>query len=121
MRGKRVICHLHREDGPSAAVPLIYTLAALSFADARPRESSHLEYEEEDEWTLSDLAPRLRLEEGSILFDADYVRGRMMKTRIRIASNGRVTIDTRNRYLMTERWLGMLRGKKFLRLAATTL
>jgi hypothetical protein len=115
---QRVVCHVHREDVSSAAVPLIHTLAALSFDDARPRESSELEYEAVDEWTLSDLAPRLMLEQGTLLFDADYVRGRMMKTRIRVASNGRLTIDTRNRYLMTERWLGMLRGKRSIRLAA---
>lgn len=113
---QRVDCHVHREDVPTAAVPLIHALAALSFADARPRGISDLEYEDGDEWSLADLVPRLTLEAGTILFDADYVRGRMMKTRIRIASNGRLTIDTRNRYMMTERWLGILRGERRIRL-----
>jgi hypothetical protein len=34
---QRATCHVHREDVPWATVPLIYTIAALSFADARPR------------------------------------------------------------------------------------
>ncbi len=114
---QRVTCHLHREDVPCAAVPLIYALGVLSFDDARPRESSEIEYEEKDEWLFSDLTGRLRLERGTLLFDSDYVRGRMMKTRIRIASDGRFVIETRNRYEMTRRWLDRLRGVRHIRMA----
>ena len=114
----RVTCHLHREDVPWAAVPLIYVLSAFSFGDARPRGVSGIDYVEDDEWTLADLATRLHLERGEIVFDADYVRGRMMKTRIVIGSNGRFTVETSNRHEMALRWLDRLRGKQHVRLVA---
>jgi hypothetical protein len=114
----RVTCHLDREDVPWAAVPLIYVLSAFSFGDARPRGVSGIDYFEDDEWTLADLATRLHLERGEIVFDADYVRGRMMKTRIVVGSNGRFTIETRNRHEMALRWLDRLRGKKHIQLVA---
>jgi hypothetical protein len=113
-----VTCHLDREDVPWAAIPLIYALSAFSFGDARPRGVSGMDYFEDDEWTLADLATRLHLEQGALVFDADYVRGRMMKTRIVIASNGRFTIETRNRHEMALRWLDRLRGKKHISLVA---
>jgi hypothetical protein len=115
---QRVTCHLHREDVPWAAVPLIYVLSAFSFGDARPRGVSGVDYFEDDEWTVADLATRLHLERGEIVFDADYVRGRMMKTRIVIGSNGRFTVETGNRHEMALRWLDRLRGKKHIRLVA---
>ena len=37
---QRATCHLHRQDVSRAAVPLIYTIGALSFSDARARGSS---------------------------------------------------------------------------------
>ena len=33
---QRVTCHLHREDVSWSAIPLIYVIGTLSFADARP-------------------------------------------------------------------------------------
>jgi hypothetical protein len=42
----------------------------------------------------------------------------MMKARIVIGSNGRFTIETRNRHEMALRWLDLLRGKKRIRLVA---
>ncbi|HSD65219.1 MAG TPA: hypothetical protein VLF95_00885 [Vicinamibacteria bacterium] len=105
---QRVTCHLDREDVPWAAVPLIYALSGMSFGDARPRGASEMDYVEDDEWTLADLVTRLHLERGELVFDADYVRGRMMKTRIVIGSNGRFTIETRNRHEMALRWLDRL-------------
>jgi hypothetical protein len=114
----RVTCHLDREDVPWAAVPLIYVLSAFSFGDARPRGVSGIDYFEDDEWTLADMATRLKLERGQIVFDADYVRGRMMKTRIVVGSNGCFTIETRNRHEMALRWLDRLRGKRHIRLVA---
>ena len=65
-----------------------------------------------------DEGEQLHLERGEIVFDADYVRGRMMKTRIVIGSNGRFTVETGNRHEMALRWLDRLRGKKHIRLVA---
>ena len=76
---QRATCHLHRQEVERAAVPLIYTIGALSFSDARARESSDVEYQEHEAWLFADLLTRLRLERDKLVFDADYVRGRMMK------------------------------------------
>ena len=40
---QRVTCHVHRDDVPWAAVPLIYVVSAQSFMDARPRGSSDID------------------------------------------------------------------------------
>lgn len=48
---QRVTCHVHRDDVPWAAVPLIYAIGGLSFGDARPRGSSGIDYVEDDGWS----------------------------------------------------------------------
>lgn len=113
-------CHLHREDVPWAAIPLIYTLGGLSFGDARPRGMSDVEYDERDEWQIADTFQRLQLERGGLSFDTDYVRGRMMKTSVSVRPDGRFTIETRNRHRMALRWLGALKGKKHIRLVVSS-
>ena len=112
----RVTCHLHREDLPFGAIPFIFAIGGLSFADARPRGSSDIDYREQDDWTVGDMVSRLRFERGRIVFDADYVRGRMMKTGITIEPGGRVVVETRNRHEMALRWLDMLKGHRHIRL-----
>ena len=77
---QRATCHVHREDLPWGAVPLIYVIGVLSFVDARPRGSSGIDCEEKDQWTVADMASRLRFERGLLSFEADYLRGRMVKT-----------------------------------------
>ncbi|MPZ17534.1 MAG: hypothetical protein GEV06_06440 [Luteitalea sp.] len=101
------------EDG---ALALIFALAVLSFHDARPRGSSEIDYIERDEWTLDDLCQHVRFWKGALVLDADYVRGRMMKTRVMVWPNGVVEIQTRNRHQMAARWVETLKGKKHLRL-----
>jgi hypothetical protein len=113
-----VTCHIHREDLSWAAIPLAYAIAALSFADARPRGASDVDYREGDEWRLADLAQRLRFERGALVLDTDYVRGRLMKTRVTVADNGKLVVETRNRHEMALRWLGTLKGRRHLRLVA---
>lgn len=115
---QRATCHIHRGDVSWAAVPLIYAIGALSFADARPRESSEIDHEEKDEWLFADLLTRLRLQRDMLAFDADYVRGRMMKTHVTVHSNGSFIIETSNRYEMVRRWLDALKGRSHLRLVA---
>ena len=113
---QRVTCHVHRDDVSWATMPLIYVLGALSFNDARSRGSSELEYLEKDEWRLGDMMARLLFERSGVVFDADYVRGRMMKTTVTVASDGKLVVETRNRHEMALRWLEALKGKKHLRL-----
>jgi hypothetical protein len=115
---QRVRCHVHREDLPWGAVPLIYAIGLLSFADARPRGSSGIDFEEKDQWTVADMASRLRFERGSLSFEADYVRGRMVKTDVTVDPDGRLIVETRNRHEMALRWLRTLKGQKHLRLVA---
>lgn len=50
------------------------------------------------------------------MFDADYVRERMMKTTVTVESTGKVVVETRNRHEMAVRWLQALKGKKHIRL-----
>lgn len=69
-----VTCHLHREDVPWAAIPVVHVIGALSFGDARPRGASDIDYREDDEWTLADLVQRLRFEPRGLALDTDYVR-----------------------------------------------
>jgi hypothetical protein len=116
---QRVTCHMHREDVPWGAIPLIYVLGVFSFGDARPRGFSDIDYVEKDEWLIADMVERLRLERGALVFDADYVRGRMVKTTVRVSSDGKVVIETRNRHEMAVRWLRTLRGKKHIRLVSS--
>jgi hypothetical protein len=84
-------------------------IGALSFGDARPRGSSDIDYQEKDEWRFSDMVTRLQLERGALVFDADYVRGRMMKTRVTVGPDGKFVVETRNRHEMAVRWLRAIR------------
>lgn len=97
------------------AFGFMFVLAVLSFADARPRESSTLEYDETDEFTVSDFLGCLSFRRGALEFRADYIRGRRMKTEIGIRSNGLVTLTTIGRGKAPFHWLDRIQGKKALR------
>jgi hypothetical protein len=112
---QRLRCKILRDDIEDGALALIFAIALLSFHDARPRGNSHIEYVERDEWTLDDLVGRLRFWKGALCLDTDYVRGRMMKTQIRVWPTGIAEIDTINRHQMATRWVELLKGKKHLR------
>jgi hypothetical protein len=94
----------------------MFLLAVLSFAEAKPRNSSLLEYEATDELRLADFMERLRFVRGELHYDADYIRGRRIKTRIAVRSNGTVTVDTIGRGKSVLRWLERVHGKKRLQL-----
>lgn len=53
---------------------MIFALAVLSFHDARPRGTSHIDYIEADEWALDDFVCRLRFWQGALWLDTDYVQ-----------------------------------------------
>lgn len=71
----------------------MFVVGVLSFAEAKPRNASVLEYEEKDEFRLADFIERLRFVRGELRFDADYIRGRRVKTRAVVRSNGTVTLE----------------------------
>lgn len=84
-------------DAEHCAFGFIYALGVLSFADARPRGSSGMHFEEGDDWSVGDMLRRLRFEQGELRFYADYVRGRCMKTTIVVRADGTFMLDTVNR------------------------
>ncbi|MEP7245278.1 MAG: hypothetical protein ABI885_16600, partial [Gammaproteobacteria bacterium] len=92
----------------------MFVLGVLSFAEAKPRSASVLEYEEKDEFRIGDFLERLRFVRGELHFDADYIRGRRIKTRIAVRSNGTVTLETVGRGKAALRWLEQLKGKKLM-------
>ena len=62
------------------------------------------------------LIERLRFVRGELCFDADYIRGRRIKTRIVVRSNDTVTLETIGRGKGALRWLDQLNGKKLMQL-----
>jgi len=115
---QRLRVKMLREDVEDGALALTFALAVLSFHDARPRETSDIDYIVRDEWTLDDLCRHLRFWKGALCLDTDYVRGRMMKTRMMVWPTGVVEIQTTNRHQMASRWIETLKGKRHLRLAS---
>lgn len=75
-----------------------------------------LEYEEKDEFRLADFIERLRFVRGELHFDADYIRGRRIKARIVVRSNGTVTLETVGRGKAALRWLEQLKGNNLMQL-----
>ena len=110
----KLVCKISEEDVETSAFGLLYTLSLLSFRDARPAGGSVLQYEEDDAWKAVDLLRCLRFERGRLDFEADYVRGRRMKTNISLASDGTLTLETNGRGTSANRWISMLQGKKVL-------
>jgi len=94
------------------AFGFMFVVALLSFADARPQESSVLEYREADELTVSDFLGCLSFRRGALEFHADYIRGRRMKTEIAVRSDGSVTLTTLGRGKAPLHWLDRIQGKK---------
>ncbi len=90
----------------------LYTLASLSFNDARPRGYSDTDFLAEDEFGVGDLLECLSYCNGEIQFRADYIRGRCMKTDITVRPDGTVALATWGRGTSALRWLHNLRGKK---------
>jgi hypothetical protein len=120
----RMVMREHREDEDddgildSCAMGLIFTLAALSFDDARPRGYSGTDFVEGDQWTVADTLDNLRYERGVLRLHAEYVRGRMMKTTVEVHPDGKTVLDTVGRGEVATRWVAKLQGKKMLQLVA---
>jgi hypothetical protein len=101
-----------------AAFGFMFALALLSFNDARPRGYSEQEYVERDELTVADFLAALRFIRGELHVDLDYVRGRCVKTSLRVQRDGKVTLETRARGDSALHWVERLKGKKSLELVS---
>jgi len=95
-----------------SAFGFLFTLAALSFHDARPRGMSELDFQPGDEFTVADFFECLTFGERGLCLHTDYVRGRSMKTDVTIRPDGSVTLTTWGRGQSALRWLDQLQGKK---------
>jgi hypothetical protein len=95
-----------------AAFGFLFTLAVLSFHDARPRGLSEIDYHPNDEFTVADFLDGLSYKHGELRLRTDYVRGRSMKTELTIRQDGSVTLTTWGRGQSAWRWLDQLQGKK---------
>ncbi len=98
------------------AFGFLFVIGVLSFADARARESSAIDYLEADEFRVGDFIVSLNWENGVLRFDTDYIRGRRMKTHVLLRPNGTGTLTTDGRGKAAMHWLERLKGKKSLRL-----
>jgi hypothetical protein len=100
------------------AFGFLFVIGVLSFADARPREASIIEYAENDEFQVGDLIECLRWERGALKFAADYIRGRRMKTNVVLRPEGSGRLATAGRGKAPLLWLEQLKGKKRLQIVA---
>jgi hypothetical protein len=108
----RIDLRIPEEDVPDAALAVLFAFAVLSFTEARPIGASELDYQgEDDEWTVDDLVRHLRFERGHLVLDADYVRGRRMKTTIDVAPGGQIALSVRDRGAVARRWVAKMKGK----------
>lgn len=90
-------------------------IGVLSFADARPRGSSEIDYVESDDFGIADLLAGLEFRNGDLHLNTDYVRGRRMKTRIVVRADGTATLETTGRGKAPVHWIARLKGEKPLR------
>jgi hypothetical protein len=100
------------DDVEFAALGIIFTFGALSFADATPRGNSKYDFKHGDAWTAADMLRRVRFVRGELHFYADYVRGRMMKTTVHVRKDGTFTLETVNRGEHALAWIAKLQGKE---------
>jgi len=96
----------------------LFVLGVLSFADAKPRNLSVADYSEKDDLRLADFMECLRFVRGELHFEADYIRGRRIKTRVAVRANGTVRLETIGRGKAALRWLEQMKGKEFLRVVS---
>jgi len=98
------------------AFGFLFIVGAMSFADARPREASVIDYTENDIFQLGDLIACLRWDGHALTFRADYIRGRRMKTDVVLRTDGTGKLVTSGRGKAAVLWLERLKGNKTLQL-----
>jgi len=97
-----------------AAFPFLFTIATLSFDDAKPDGFLDQEFRPNDKFTGHDFLERLTFGGNGLTFKADYIRGRCMKTDVTIRPDGTVTLSTWGLGKSALRWLDTLQGKKLM-------
>jgi hypothetical protein len=112
----KITCKISEDDVETSTFGLFYTLSLLSFRDARSAGGSELQYEERDGWLAIDMLRCLQFHSGQLLFEADYVRGRRMKTNITLNKGGVLALETSGRGTSATRWLSTIQGKNVLTL-----
>ena len=98
----------------SCSLGLLFMFGLLSFHDGRPRGYSGKWFDDNDEWTVTDMIEHFRFVRGNLILDTDYLRGRCMKTEVTVSSDGKVTLETVNRGEAALRWVEKLKGKSYL-------
>ena len=93
-----------------------FVLAVLSFADARPRGASEMDYQVDDQITMLDFLESFSFVRGALHFHGDYIRGRRLKTSITVKADGAVILETVGRGKAALRWLDRMKGKKMISL-----
>jgi hypothetical protein len=96
------------------AFGFLFALAVLSFHDARPRGASEREFLPHDAFTVADFFACLSFCRDGLRLEADYVRGRRMKTTVTVRPDGTVTLATWGRGRSAVRWLDQLQGRKWI-------
>jgi len=71
----------------------------------RPAGFSDREYVERDEFRVADFLAGLKLSNGELHLDTDYVRGRRMKTRVAVRPDGTGMLETIGRGKAALRWI----------------
>ena len=94
------------------AFGFLFVIGALSFHDARPRGASEIDYRDDDEFRVGDFLECIGYRNGELQFDADYLRGRRMKTRARVRSDGTGFIETVGRGKSATHWIARLKGRQ---------
>ncbi len=61
---------------------------------------------------MEDFYRHLSFIRGKLRFDADYVRGRLIKTVVEISKDGTILITTINRADLAFQWVEYLLGKR---------
>ena len=112
---QKIVFQIKEEEPDIWAIGVIFTLSLMSFTFASPRGYSETEFVPDEEWNLAYFLDGLEFRWKSLYFSSDYVSGRHMKTDIKFESDGKVTLETRNRGKGAERWLSHLRGKRHIK------
>ena len=110
----KIVFTLQDEEPDLYAFGVLFTLSLMSFTFAAPRGYSENLFIPDEEWNIEYFVQGLEFRHKTLIFSADYVSGRMMKTDITFESGGRVTIETRNRGRGADRWLTHLQGKRHI-------
>ena len=75
---------IEEEEVETSAFGILDSISLLSFLQGRPAGASLIDYREQDVWSVEDFHRHLSFMHGKLRFEADYVRGRLIKTIVEI-------------------------------------